>query len=1568
MNDRRGGAVSAVAPTAGTTVSPATFPELFEAQVRETPWAPAVASTGHNWTYDELNVRANRIAHWLIDRGIGAEHVVAVAMPRSGELIAVLLGILKAGAAYLPWDPGYPRERIAHMADDADPAVVLTTRAVDRQLPAGPRTETVPVDAPSTLAAWQRAATTDPTDADRSAPLRPANTAYVIYTSGSTGRPKGVAVTHEGLAALRVEALRACGPEGAPGARVLQFASLSFDMSVWDLVLALTTGAVLVVPEQDRLLGADLVEVLAKHGVTHATLPPSVLATVPPGIAGALDRLRVLVIGGEACTPGLVTEWGPGRTFINAYGPTEATVWATFSGPLSDGAVPIGTAMTDARVYVLDDRLEPLTEGQAGELYLAGPGLARGYLGRMALTATRFVADPFGPVGARMYRTGDVARLRADGQLDHLGRSDDQIKVRGQRIELGEVEAALEAHPRVRRAVAAVYDGGDGRGRQLVAYVVPVPADDAEAERHGATGSLTLERGLDAAELRSFLLTRLPEGMVPGSVTVIDEVPLNPNGKVDRAVLPRPEFRGAVYRPPGSPVEVALAEAFGEVLSVGVVGVDDDFFSLGGDSIQSVRVIAAARARGVTVSARQIFELRTVATLAEAVAATRRSADASLDELDDAAAEWLPHLPATQPLRGSGPLPARWSQAMLLRLPLGMDKIQLVAGVRAVIDRHDMLRARLADAERGGFVVGAPGTVDVDALIRRVGLPGDGAQDGPGLLQTELGAAMRRLDPAAGVMTQFVWFDAGASRAGQLLAVLHRLVVDDDSWRILTSDLAIAWQQIQNGRFPALAPVTTSVRRWARALVREAACPERTAELDRWRAIVEPPALVLGSRRRRVAEGTVGQGAPLLSETRVRVAAATTDVLLNALPTAYRCRVEDGLLAAFAMAVTEGVRKQRAGCAAEVLPLLIRNQLPGRAEAAVLGTDLSRTVGPLTGIAPVRLDIADADLDEAFTGGPAAGDVLKTVKEQVRSLPDRGIGYGLLRQLNPSTAAVLERYGSGQILFRYRGRFFDAGLSAEPVEPDLGRDRRSLPHGGIDIEVTVTDSADGPCLVARFVCQEDVLPTEQARDLADTWHRALEALARHVARPGSGGMTPSDVPLVTVDQDDLDYWVDRFPGLSDVWPVPPTPMGLLVHSMMGREAGAEIDTYQVQYTLRLSGPVDPARMHVAAQALLDRHAALRAAYEPGPDGDLVRLVVDDVELPWLHRDLSGLDPLVREQEHARFVAGDRAEQLDPGLPPMLRMALLTLAADRHELVITAHHANIDGWCLSLLVQDLLHLYDRRGDASELPPPRSYRDYLAWLARQDARESARVWAAELAGLPGPTLLAPGAASAANGTDVDRVDVPLPARAARSLPRRAAELGVTLNTLVQGAWAIVLSRLTGRQDVVLAAVTAGRPAGLPGVEAIVGTFINTVPVRVSCAPDADVARILTDVQNRQGALIGHHHHGFTEIQRAVGLAALSDTLVAFESFPLDRERVAAAGEAAGVAVTDIGLYTLSHFPVTVFAYPDGAHLRLRLQYQRHLFRRAEAEEMSALLGRVLQEIAVDPQRRLRDLARS
>ena len=504
------------------TVAPATLAELFEAQVARTPDATAVVCADRRLTYAELETRANRLARLLIRRGAGPERIVALALPRSLDIIVAQLAVAKAGAAFLPVDPAYPPERIAFMVSDAQPVLVLTLVDLAPGLPASDPTVLV-LDDPATLSTVDGMSDRAPTDEDRTAPVHVDQPAYVIYTSGSTGRPKGVVVPHAGLASFSGAEVERYAVR--PGDRVLQFSSPSFDASVLELCMSLPAGAALVVPPPGPLLGEHLVRVLTEGRVTHALIPPAALATVPKEAAeSGLPDFRTVIVGGDACTAELVDTWAPGRYMINSYGPTESTVVATWSDPLVPGRTPpIGRPIWNTRAYVLDPALRPVPVGVPGELYVAGTGIARGYLDRPGLTAQRFVADPFGPPGSRMYRTGDVVKWTADGVLEFGGRVDDQVKIRGFRIEPGEIEALLRKQTGVAEAVVVAREDEPG-GRRLVAYVVP-----AGAQRP------------TAAALRASVARTLPEYMVPATFVTLDRLPLSPNGKLDRRALPAPD-------------------------------------------------------------------------------------------------------------------------------------------------------------------------------------------------------------------------------------------------------------------------------------------------------------------------------------------------------------------------------------------------------------------------------------------------------------------------------------------------------------------------------------------------------------------------------------------------------------------------------------------------------------------------------------------------------------------------------------------------------------------------------------------------------------------------------------------------------------------------------------------------------------------------------------------------------------------------------------------------------------------------------------------------------------------
>jgi amino acid adenylation domain-containing protein/non-ribosomal peptide synthase protein (TIGR01720 family) len=1514
------------APAPDTTVT-----ESVAAQVARTPDAVAVVCGQTSLSYRELDARASRLAALLRERGVGPDVLVAVALPRSADLVVALLGVLKAGGAYLPVDPTYPAARVGLLLDTARPALVLTdagTAAVDDRPVPVVRLDDLCLDGPP-----------------RELPdlgVGPDHLAYVMFTSGSTGTPKAVAVTHGGVV-NGVRDLRRTVRVDA-GSRMLAATSVNFDVSVFEIFTALTAGASVDIVR-------DVLE-LAERGSWSGTT----ISAVPAVFSALLDQIgddapvrleldvETVVLAGEALSADLVREIRralPAVRVVNAYGQTESFYTATYTvprRPARTGAIPVGRPVANMRAYVLGPELAPVAPGVIGELYVGGL-LARGYHRNGGLTAERFVACPFGAPGARMYRTGDLARWDDDGQLRYAGRVDNQVKVNGIRVEPTEIETVLARHPEVGRAAVTVRQDDTGHAR-LVGYVMP-----ADTATDGGTES---GAGVSPAELRSFVAERLPDYMVPAQFVVLDRLPLTSSGKLDRAALPAPELAGVEHRAAHSAAERALAEVYADVLGTGPVGIDDDFFSSGGDSIRSIQVVARARSRGLVLSTREIFEHRTVARLAQLVEGRAVEDRVTLAELPGGGVGWAPLPPTAAHVLALGGGIGRFCMSAMLTLPVDIDRADLVATLQAVLDRHDALRSRL-DRAQAALVMAPAGSVDAGPLLREVAL---GDVD----VRAELDAAADRLDPAGGVMAQFVRFTSDTA-ADRLLIVLHHLVVDGVSWRILVPDLVSAWRRV-TGDLIAQPPATgTSLRRWTRGLADVAAGPERVAELPVWQEILRADEPVLGARRLDPARDV----AATVDTVRVRVPADVTETLLTTVPALFRGGADTGLLTGLALALTRW-REARGESGTSTL---VRLEGHGREEHVVPGADLSSTVGWFTAMFPVRLDLADVDVTDAFAGGPAAGRAIKAVKEQLRAVPDRGIGYGLLRHLNQQTAAALAGAPEPQIGFNYLGRSSGADIPEElrglGWAPDaeyrdlIAAPDRDMPAlSALEINTVATSTAGGDELTAYFGFPTGVLNRDEVAELAGLWVAALTALARHAAAPDAGGLTPSDAPLVEVSQAEIDTWEAGFGPLATVWPATPVQSGMLFHTML---AESSFDAYHMQLVFHLSGEVDPERMRRAAQALVGQHAGLRAAFVDRTDGEVVQVVPRTVSLPWQYLDLTAAGEAERTETFERFLARDRTIHFEVGSPPLIRMALVDVTPGRAELVLTAHHVLIDGWSMPLLMRDLLLLYASDGDPAGLPAPGDFGEFLAWRARQDETEAARVWAAELDGVEEPTLLAPGTDGVAV-EGVDQVDVTLAPDEARALMRRAADWGVTINTLVQGAWALVLGQLTGRQDVVFGATVSGRPPEVADVDSMVGMFINTLPVRVGYAPGDTVAEALTRLQNRQARLQEHHYYGLTRIQQAVGLPSLFDTLVVFESYPVDRDGIDAATDAAdGIAFTGLRPFTATNYPLTLMAAADP-HPQLLFQYARGVFDRETVEVLAARLGRVLRQMVSAP----------
>ena len=1040
--------------------APASLPELVARQAARTPDAPALDTGAQILSYAQLVERIDRLAGELARRGAGPGRLVALALRRGTDWPVAALAVQRTGAAYLPLDPDHPGERLCRTLADARPVLVIAESA---GFAAGTDVPVLTLGS----AAFEGAAYDGPYP-------DPALAAYVIQTSGSTGVPKGVVVPHSGLAAL-AETLTDRFALGADS-RVLQLGPPTFDISVADLCMAFGSGGTLVLPPDGVLVGDDLGSVLTQRRVSCVMVTPSVLATVPDG---GYPDLRVLAVGAEACPPDLVARWSVGgRRFHNAYGPTEATVAVTLSAPLTaDGTPPpLGTPVAGTDVRLLDEQLRPVPPGVRGELYLSGP-LAHGYLHRPGQSAERFVADPYGPPGSRMYRTGDLAWRDDDGTTHYLGRTDDQVKLRGLRIEPAEITAALVEHPGVSRAVAVVREGAGGRP-QLIGYVVPVPGHALEPET-----------------LLAYAAERLPAAFVPADVVILGALPLTSRGKIDRAALPAPVPRTPSAAPgrgsaAASGPQRKLCELFAEVLGVQQIDGDDDFFRLGGDSIMAIQLAARAAAAGLTLAPRDVFTARTPARLA---ALARPSAPEAPAE-PDIAEGLLPLTPVMHWWREQdGPL-GTFTQSMVLPVPDGIDLDRIRAAVRGLAERHAALRIRLLRHSEADWELEVrPGDGGAGARASRVAVPADTE---PELLAAEL-AASAVLDPEQGEILRAVWLDAGPDRAGALLLTVHHLAVDGVSWRVLGPELA---RSLAGGAVESAGSSAASFTRWARLLQAEA--QQAVGELPWWEEQLTGPDSM--------AAGAVEAGARRSTVTIELDAELTRNVLVT-LPGVFHCGPDAVLLTAL---VRAAVRRRGTGSA-----LLVQLEGHGR-EALSAPVDVSRTVGWFTTQYPVRLDPGASD------AGVTAADALKRVKEQLRAVPSGGLGWGLLRYLHPEAGPGLAALTVPDVRFNYLGRFAD-GDTAGGRLLDPGPDAVPLAHA-LEIDALAREREGELRLEATFSYADGVLTEADAGELARLWTEELAALVADGADGGVSGNTPSDFPLVEMTVDQLSALEDDF--------------------------------------------------------------------------------------------------------------------------------------------------------------------------------------------------------------------------------------------------------------------------------------------------------------------------------------------------------------------------------------------------------------------------------------------------------
>lgn len=1480
-----------------------TLVSLWDAAVITHPDAVALTGGGAPLTFRQSNAMAGAVARRLAKEfGVKCGDRVALLVEASERMVVALLGVMKAGAAYMPIDVANPPDRVRALLHDAG-ACVLIVDAVPEWLDAEVR--------PVTLAALCQPV---PADYPVPRPPTPDTLAYVIYTSGSTGRPKGVMIEHGGVAnsvQWRMRAYPFC-----PTDATLLLPTYAFDASVVDIFPTLASGARLVVVSaaEKRDLAAQAVR-FKRERVTNVLLTPSLYSLYLDEIPEALQGLRWVCVAGEATTPSLARkhfERLPATRLFNEYGPTENSVVTTCTELFAtDTMVTIGRPVAGNRVHILQPNGELCGLGVPGELVVSGVGLARGYLNQPALTEAAFTPAPWN-AQERIYRTGDLARWRPDGTLEFLGRRDGQVKLRGYRIELDEIEEVLRRQSGV--AAAAVKLAPVAGEPQLIAY-------------------LSAKAGLDDEAVRRACQEALPVYMVPSLFVRLQTMPLNSSGKIDRRALPVPQEapRHAAGLPPQGERETALAQVWREVLKQPEIGREDDYFRLGGDSIKGIQIISRLRQSGWRLDMRWLFRHPTIAGLAPRLEPTR-------DATGRMSAEPVGEVPL-------GPIqrwffetctiqPAHFNQGVWLDGRRRWNVEAMQAALRHVVAAHDAFRYRYANNPGGWHqrCLAAAGTVAIRVADLR----------GAAQLEVQSAELVRAeqaaIDLAEGPLTRAVIVRTDAH--DRLFWTAHHLLVDGVSWRILLEDLAAAYAAADAGKTLPHLSRTASFGHWTRAVEGAVSGGLLADETEHWRALAERPVPRLPYDFAR-GPGTVRD---------VRTASAGLDAeltarLLHTAHAAYRTRGVELLVAAFRLAYAEWNPGE---------PLELMFEGHGR-ESALAEIDVSRTVGWFTSVYPVQF--------AALATASASSKLIRETKEQLRRVPRNGAGYGWWQATGASFArADRLRHAIG---FNFVGSFdgaeADAAFQLSTERPIATQDARQ--------KVQQSASFVGYATSGRMhwtVEYDSTRWSERSmRGLLERFVQALEKIVTVTAAAPGVVSSPADFVCRRMELAAFDRMVERrewsADAIEDIYPLSPMQKGLYYEAIKAPASEA----YFEQMSFCLEGAVDLGALQQSWRDLVARHAALRSVFVQAEGDDEPLQVVLRAQEAAVSV-VSLLDRNVEQQREAvaEFQRADRAVPFALEFGPLMRVRMFQLSRERLQVVWSHHHILMDGWCVGILYEDLMRSYEARlrGRGPQLEAPADYRNYLRWLEATDRKAAAEFWRGELAGYDRMVSLPRNQATGIGEYRCAKSKLRLDGSSWGELQALATAEGATTGTLLNTLWGILLARYNQTDDLVFGGIISGRPEAVPEVEKMVGLFINAVPVRLRFPAGATLAATLRQFQAQALERRPHEYLPLVEItEQAGGLREIFDHLVVLENYPMDEElRGGGAGPSATARprLSQIDGFERTHLDFALVAVPRGSGLEIEMTYNEAVYSAEQIARVQAHLAQLVLALAARP----------
>ncbi|AXG70721.1 gramicidin S synthase 2 [Kordia sp. SMS9] len=1473
---------------------------LFEAQVKKSPNAIALSHIDSKLTYKQLDAMSNQLAHYLQHKGVQKDTLVPICVERSLDMIVGILAIIKVGAAYVPINPNTPTSRIDFIVKDTNASIMLTQQhLLDAEIRKNNALDIIYLD--TDVPKWHQFTTEKVQNS-----ITPTQIIYAIYTSGTTGKPKGVLVTHQGIANFTLWSISYHGFKSDDiFGKYLNFA---FDASLEELFPALLSGAqIKIIPEEILLETAALNAYTEQHQITVLVIP-AITALVDEFIQYN-HSIRLLICGGDK----LPYKTSPSFTIYNHYGLTETSV-TSLAYELKSGNsrsfAPIGTPITNTEVYVLDTNLNRVAKSVVGELYIGGIGVAKGYLNRPKLTAERFIENPF-KKGTSLYKTGDLVRVSEDNTIEFLGRQDDQVKLNGYRIELAEIAYELQQIPAIDAAIV-IAQKSNITHNELVAYY-------------------TAKQTLDSTELQEKLADHLPSYMIPSIYMYVEEFVYTANGKIDKKSLPTPDksqHAKRKYTAPVSELEKRLATIWEEVLGIENIGIHDNFFDSGGDSIKAIQLVSKSKIHAIFYDVRTVFTQQTIAKILENLEEEKRY----LKETGILSGAFGLHPIQHTFFNQKFAVESHHNQAVLLTLSKSITETQLSEALSILVKHHDALRLQFYTDKNTNSIQQAYG----DQYTNLTVVPIDDLKT----IGEKCTKYQADLDIYKGDIARFVLFQTHTSETfNRLFIGVHHLAVDGISWRILIEDLQTV---LASGTLPEKG---TSYRQWIQRLEKYATSEELQAEIGYWKKGLSkiPSFPVDFPSGKKKTQHTIASTELIFNK-------KLTADLLTSVHQAYGTEINDILLSALVAVLSSWTANKTTVIALE-----------GHGREAIFDdVDIHRTLGWFTSLFPVHITTDDDSLEN----------IIATTKDTLRGIPNKGIGFGILKNTvkTPEMKQAFEREFT-QVLFNYLGSFDTTAATVEKAVAEKSTLGFAPEYAGDNIaaenEINYGIAINGMLVAGElrltWSYSSALYKKETIQHLSNAYETSLKNIVSHCKNVSKTIATPSDFKLpTTITHQALQEFKksDQHKDLliEDIVMLSPLQEGLLYHDIYDENAAA----YTVQFSFEMKGAFHQNAFNKTWETLVKRHTILRTIFFPFSLLEPVQCVYETVKLPVTYVDYSALSISKRQETIADYLVKDKEKGFTLAEELPFRISVLAVDDDTKHIVFTNHHILWDGWSFSLLMKEFTTLYTDFCASKKAPKTAidNYGNYVRKLKEKHTAKGKTFWKEYLKNIEAPTYLP----FIKNTNERNKIfgnseqHIQLEETLSSQIKAFAEKNRLTYNTVFQGAWAYLLSKYTGNRTTNFGVVISGRDAKINGIEQSVGLYINTIVLCSTIEPTTAIISWLQDVQKNH--LIAREEYAYlplNQIEAASPLQSnLFDSLLVFENYPIEQSIPKTSKKESTFTVDNIQISEQTNYSLSLSLSETKEAFTLKMMYHNDVISDGSIQRITGHLQEVLKSI--------------